>query len=40
MFRKLGLRYVLVTNFGRLTGVLTKKDVQGALAPGGVAHSK
>jgi chloride channel 3/4/5 len=27
LFRKLGLRYVLVTNFGRLTGILTKKDI-------------
>lgn len=31
LFRKLGLRYVLVTNFGRLTGILTKKDIQHAI---------
>jgi len=32
IFRKLGLRFVLVTNFGRLVGILTKKDVQSAVA--------
>lgn len=27
MFRKLGLRQVLVTHSGRLLGIITKKDV-------------
>uniref|UniRef100_A0A183HLG7 CBS domain-containing protein n=1 Tax=Onchocerca flexuosa TaxID=387005 RepID=A0A183HLG7_9BILA len=38
MFRKLGLRQVLVTRNGRLLGIITKKDILDFMKMGGIEN--